>query len=208
MQCCSCSVFTVCATCNVISPVKYVLYFYISTSRSLCAVPNMAVVCCSLISCFPGMVLRYCLQWFWNGSSRPYWYRYQFYFLYTIIIIYLTTLSVAKNKQRRLTGRLTNNELSRMWKESDSLNVSSGMWLDVLTNSMEAPLRYLNVMMFQDTSQMCYDLVNLVTLLLLLLLLLSPLCRVFIHIFLRQTMSLRNTMLQPFCRYCLWCPYH
>jgi hypothetical protein len=37
---------------------------------------------------------------------------------------------------------------------------------------------------------------------------LSPLCRVFIHIFLRQTMSLRKTMLQLFCRYCLWCPYH
>jgi hypothetical protein len=37
---------------------------------------------------------------------------------------------------------------------------------------------------------------------------LSPLCRVFIHIFLRQTMSLRNTMLQLFCRCCLWCPYH
>ena len=43
IQCCSCSVFTVCATCNVISPVKYVLYFYISTSHSMCAVPNTAV---------------------------------------------------------------------------------------------------------------------------------------------------------------------
>jgi hypothetical protein len=46
-------------------------------------------------------------------------------------------------------------------------------------------------------------------LLLLLLLLLvkvrSPLCP---FIFLRQTMSLRNTVLQLFCRYCLWCPYH
>ena len=39
----SCSVFTVCATCNVILPVKYVLYLYISTSHSLCAVPNTAV---------------------------------------------------------------------------------------------------------------------------------------------------------------------
>ena len=29
--------------CNVISPVKYVLYFYVSTFRSVCAVPNMAV---------------------------------------------------------------------------------------------------------------------------------------------------------------------
>ena len=28
------------------------LYFYISTFRSVCAVPNMAVVCSSLTSCF------------------------------------------------------------------------------------------------------------------------------------------------------------
>ena len=32
------------------------LYFYISTFRSVCAVPNMAVFCGSLTSCFPGMV--------------------------------------------------------------------------------------------------------------------------------------------------------
>jgi hypothetical protein len=32
--------------------VKYVLYFYISTFRSLCAVHNTAVFCSSLISCF------------------------------------------------------------------------------------------------------------------------------------------------------------
>jgi hypothetical protein len=37
---------------------------------------------------------------------------------------------------------------------------------------------------------------------------LSPLCRVFIHIFLRQTMSLSNTMLQLFCRYSLCRPYY
>ena len=29
---------TICAACNVISPVKYVLYFYISSSRSMCVV--------------------------------------------------------------------------------------------------------------------------------------------------------------------------
>ena len=33
------------------------LYFYISTFRSMCAVPNMAVFCCSLTSCFPGMFI-------------------------------------------------------------------------------------------------------------------------------------------------------
>ena len=32
-----------CATCNVISPLKCVLYFCISTFRSLCAGPNMTV---------------------------------------------------------------------------------------------------------------------------------------------------------------------
>ena len=32
------------------------LYVYISTSRSVCAVPNMAVFCSSLTSCFPGML--------------------------------------------------------------------------------------------------------------------------------------------------------
>jgi hypothetical protein len=36
---------------------------------------------------------------------------------------------------------------------------------------------------------------------------LAPLYRVFIHIFPRQTMSLGNTLLQLFCRYCSWCLY-
>jgi hypothetical protein len=36
---------------------------------------------------------------------------------------------------------------------------------------------------------------------------LSPLCRVSTHIFPRQTMSLRSTLLQPFCCCCLWCLY-
>jgi len=35
-------------------PVMNLLYFYISTFRSMCAVPNMAVFCNSFISCFPG----------------------------------------------------------------------------------------------------------------------------------------------------------
>ena len=35
------------------------LFFYISTFRSMCAVPNMAVFCSYLTSCFPGMLLTY-----------------------------------------------------------------------------------------------------------------------------------------------------
>ena len=38
------------------------LYFYISTFRIMCAVPNMAVLCSSLTSCFPGMLLTYFLN--------------------------------------------------------------------------------------------------------------------------------------------------
>ena len=40
------------------------LYFYISTFRSMCALPNMAVFCSSLTSCFPGMLLTYFLNYF------------------------------------------------------------------------------------------------------------------------------------------------
>jgi len=38
------------------------LYFYISTFRSMCAVPNMAVFCSSLTSCFSVMLLKYFLN--------------------------------------------------------------------------------------------------------------------------------------------------
>jgi len=38
------------------------LYFYISTFRSMRAVPNMAVFWSSLTSCFPGMLLTYFLN--------------------------------------------------------------------------------------------------------------------------------------------------
>jgi uncharacterized membrane protein len=35
------------------------LCFYVSTFRSMCAVPSMAVFCSSLTSWFPGMLLTY-----------------------------------------------------------------------------------------------------------------------------------------------------
>jgi len=45
------------------------LYFYISTFRSMCVVPNMAVFWSSLTSCFPGMLPTYFLNDFY------YYYR-------------------------------------------------------------------------------------------------------------------------------------
>jgi len=37
------------------------LCFYINTFRSTCAVPSVAVVCSSLVLCFPGLLFRYFL---------------------------------------------------------------------------------------------------------------------------------------------------
>jgi hypothetical protein len=36
--------------------------FCINAVQSMCAVPNIAVCCSSLISCFPGMLLKYFLK--------------------------------------------------------------------------------------------------------------------------------------------------
>ena len=43
-------------------PALALLYFYVSTFRSMCAVPNMAVFCSSLTSWFPGMLRMYFLN--------------------------------------------------------------------------------------------------------------------------------------------------
>ena len=47
-----------------VAPVLNLLYFYISTFRSMCAVPNVALFCSSWTSCFPGMLLTYFLNVF------------------------------------------------------------------------------------------------------------------------------------------------
>ena len=47
------------------------LYFYISTFRSMCAVSNMAVFCSSLTSCFPGMLLTHFLNDFETVPVAP-----------------------------------------------------------------------------------------------------------------------------------------
>ena len=55
--------------------------FYISTSRSLCAVPNVAVFCSSLILCFPGYVAEVlCLSDFEMVPVAPIIYGHHFGF--------------------------------------------------------------------------------------------------------------------------------
>jgi hypothetical protein len=43
-------------------PMLNVMYFYINAVQCMCAVPNMAVFRISLISCFPGILLKYILD--------------------------------------------------------------------------------------------------------------------------------------------------
>ena len=43
-------------------PALALLYFYVSTFRRMCAVPNMAVFCSSFTSWFPGTLLMYFLN--------------------------------------------------------------------------------------------------------------------------------------------------
>jgi small-conductance mechanosensitive channel len=54
---------------TTLSSILNSLCFYISTFRSMCAVPNIAVFCSSLTSCFSGMLLKYFLKDFELLSS-------------------------------------------------------------------------------------------------------------------------------------------
>ena len=64
------------------------LFFYLSTFRSMCAVPNMAVFCSSLTSWFPGMSLTYFLNDLemvpvapiFTGITLVYYYYYYYYY--------------------------------------------------------------------------------------------------------------------------------
>jgi len=40
--------------------------FYISTFQSMCAVPNVAIFCSSLILCFPSILLKVLSEWVWD----------------------------------------------------------------------------------------------------------------------------------------------
>jgi len=73
-------------------PVLNLLYFYVSTFRSMCAVPNVAVFWISLTSCFPGMLLTCFLNDFEIVPVAPittgitfvsifhYYYYYYYYY--------------------------------------------------------------------------------------------------------------------------------
>ena len=77
------------------------LYIYISTFRSMCAVPNMAVFRSSLISCFPGMLLTYFLNDFEivpvapiiTGITFVFTFHMRYISIVIIIIIIITIIT-------------------------------------------------------------------------------------------------------------------
>ena len=96
-----------------------VLYFYISSSRNVCAEPNMAVFCSSLISCFSsmflnyfeimmfglvfGLVLRVCTFWFHSVVSLA-----SNFFLINIIII--SVIIITWNRQVKTDRNFPDNK--------------------------------------------------------------------------------------------------
>jgi len=70
-------------------PVLNVLYFYINTFRSMCAVPNMAVFCSSLTACFPDMLITYFLNDFEIVAVAPIYYYYYFcnFHIYSTLLL-------------------------------------------------------------------------------------------------------------------------
>ena len=63
------------------------LYLYVSTFRSMCAVPSMAVFCSSLTSWFPGMLLTYFLNDFEMVPVAPIITGITFVYIIIIIIV-------------------------------------------------------------------------------------------------------------------------
>jgi hypothetical protein len=67
------------------------LYLCVSTFRSMCAVPNMAVFCSSLTSWFPGMLLTLSSKRLWNCPSHTYyrWYQLCFYIPHALYFYFI-----------------------------------------------------------------------------------------------------------------------
>ena len=93
-------------------PALALLYFYVSTFRSMCAVPNMVVFCSSFTSWFPGMLFMYFLNDFEMVPVVP------------IIIIII----IGKNKITITPSTAVDNNYVRLlksgFKNTDSIPLS------------------------------------------------------------------------------------
>ena len=76
-------------------PALALLFFYVSTFRSMCAVPNMAVFCSSLTSRFPVMSLT--CYYYWAGGC-------------TLLISCGSTKLSIKRRKHKLTQKIRRNQ--------------------------------------------------------------------------------------------------
>jgi len=70
-------------------PAVSLLFFYVSTFRSMLAVPNMAVFCTSLTSLFPGM-------------SLTYYYYYYFVVIVVVVIVVVVVVVVVSRSSSNM----------------------------------------------------------------------------------------------------------
>ena len=93
------------------------------------------------------------------------------------------TIAYRERKKQKGEGKKPRSEVSRGWRL-----MCTAWFHNTVTSSSSLLLLLLLLLLLSSSSS-------------------SPLCRVFILIFLRQTMSLGNTVLQLFCCYYSWCLY-
>ena len=97
---------TVHSTCYAITMLN-VLYFYISICRNMCPVPSMAVFGSILISCVPGILLRYFVKHFEMAPVAPVITGIAFVFkfhkrcIYKVLLLLLLLLLLLYNRHRR-----------------------------------------------------------------------------------------------------------
>ena len=95
------------------------LYFYISTFRSKCAVTSVAVLCSSLIPCFPSMLLRNFLNDFAMVPAASVITIITFDFTF-----HMSCISVARSSHRRtFSACFLNTFLSREIVVSNGIHV-------------------------------------------------------------------------------------
>jgi hypothetical protein len=111
-------------------PAVAVLCFYVSTFRSMCSVPNMAVFCSALTSWFPGMLLAYFLNNFEIVPVRSNYYYYCSISCHPVAVV----LTLVQTKQIRLNIYKRNNTKNTIQTTQNTVNTS--------THITKTPKRY------------------------------------------------------------------
>jgi hypothetical protein len=138
-----------------IVPALALLCFYVSTCRSMCAAPNMAVFCSSLTSWFPGMLLTYFLNDFEiipvaqiiTGINPVFTFRMRCCYYYLIFIIIII---IYNNYNNILLLLLLLNLILRLWLRGAVLPVPH-----IFVASTEANLPYQFTILF-TVSNCCW----------------------------------------------------